>query len=103
MDKILLILALAAATSWGTMHTAASCSLADVTTAYGLCPAGDTLAVPAGSAAWATGLIVSKPITVLGANPTLAAPDLAPDLSLPDPLVPDPQDPPLPEIITGIR
>lgn len=26
-----------------------------------------------------------------------------PDLSLPDPLLPDPQDPPLPEIITGVR
>lgn len=26
-----------------------------------------------------------------------------PDLSLPDPLIPNPQDPPLPEIVTGVR
>jgi hypothetical protein len=39
-----------------------------------------------------------------GAAPSAAAPSAAaPDLSLPDPLVPDPQDPPLPEIVTGIR
>ena len=45
----LIILALAACVWPGTKHTASSVALSDVTTAYGLCSAGDTLAIPAGA------------------------------------------------------
>jgi hypothetical protein len=49
-------------------HVAASCSYADVMTAYGLCVAGDTLSVPAGSATWDYRWEITIPIYVVGAG-----------------------------------
>jgi hypothetical protein len=49
-------------------HVAASASYADVNTAYGLCSAGDTLSIPAGSATWATKLSITKGLYVIGAG-----------------------------------
>lgn len=48
--------------------TAASASRADVGTAYTNCSDGDTLAIPAGTAAWTTTLTISKAIKVIGAG-----------------------------------
>ncbi len=50
----------------GATHTAASTSRADVGTAYAACVDGDTLAIPAGTSTWATGLTVTKAITIQG-------------------------------------
>jgi hypothetical protein len=61
----------------GATHTAASASLADVTTAMGLCSDGDTLAIPADSKTWTTTgdgvavLVVTKGIRIKGAGKTL--------------------------------
>ena len=51
-----------------TTHTADSVDRADVSAAYDLCSAGDTLAIPAGSATWTSELVVAKAITVQGAG-----------------------------------
>ena len=49
-------------------NTAATTSLAAVTTAYNACAAGDTLAIPAGSNNWASVLNILKPIKIEGAG-----------------------------------
>lgn len=49
-------------------NSASSVSLADVTTAYNLCNEGDTLAIPAGTATWASALLVGKGISIIGAG-----------------------------------
>ena len=57
-----------AKTSWADTHTAASCSAADVTTAITAASTGDTVAVPAGSCSWSSGLSITKGITLQGAG-----------------------------------
>ncbi|MCP4371488.1 MAG: hypothetical protein GY797_25715 [Deltaproteobacteria bacterium] len=54
--------------AWGETHTAASCSLADVQTAYDAASEGDTVIIPAGECVWASSLTVSKAITIKGAG-----------------------------------
>lgn len=54
------------AISQAAIHTASSCSLADVTTAYNLCTYGDTLAIPAGNCTWTGPLAITKDIHVVG-------------------------------------
>lgn len=51
-------------------QTAASTSYADVSTAYGLCSAGDVLEIPAGASTWGAGnhLDITLAITVKGAG-----------------------------------
>lgn len=49
-------------------QTAASTSLADVTTAYNACSDGDTLQIPAGSSTWASHLVIDKAIVINGAG-----------------------------------
>lgn len=47
---------------------AASCSLANVTSAVAAAVAGDTVMIPAGTCSWSTTLTVNKAITMLGAG-----------------------------------
>ncbi len=54
--------------SWGETLTAASCSLADVSTAYSAASVGDTLVIPAGSCTWTLELPVGKALTIIGAG-----------------------------------
>jgi hypothetical protein len=49
---------------------AASPSLADVTTAIASAVDGDTVIVPAGTASWTTGLVITKGITLMGQTTT---------------------------------
>jgi len=49
-------------------HTADSCSLADVTTAYNASSDGDILAVPAGNCTWSSALTIGKALSTLGAG-----------------------------------
>jgi hypothetical protein len=51
-------------------HTAASCSLPDVQTAYNAASAGDTVAIPVGSCTWTSSLNISKALTLLGSGVT---------------------------------
>jgi hypothetical protein len=51
-----------------TTLTAASCSSSDVNAAVGAAVNGDIVVVPAGNCAWATGLTISKAITLKGAG-----------------------------------
>ena len=51
-----------------TINTAASASLANVTSAYALCSDGDILSVPAGTATWTTTLTINKAIQLIGAG-----------------------------------
>jgi hypothetical protein len=53
---------------WADTHTAASCSLVDVTAAYGAASEGDTVTMPAGTATWSNTLTLSKAITLQGAG-----------------------------------
>lgn len=48
--------------------TAASCSRADVVTAYGLVSNGDTIAIPSGTCSWASKLVVTKDVSIIGAG-----------------------------------
>src|SRR4030095_4916299 len=48
--------------------TAASCSYSDVSAKVGAAANGDTVVVPAGNCAWASGLTISKVITLEGAG-----------------------------------
>jgi hypothetical protein len=50
----------------GDTHTAATASLADVTTAYNLCSDGDTLVIPAGTPTWGSTFNVTKAIKIQG-------------------------------------
>ncbi|MFA5962116.1 MAG: hypothetical protein WC848_05530 [Parcubacteria group bacterium] len=55
-------------------HTAGSCSLADVTTAYNAASTGDTIAFPvSGACTWSSALTVGKAVTILGNETTLTA------------------------------
>ena len=54
--------------SSGDTHTAASCSLSDVTTAYNTASAGDTVSIPAGNCSWSSTFTISKSITLMGAG-----------------------------------
>jgi hypothetical protein len=47
---------------------AASCSLADVTTAVAAASAGDTVSIPAGSATWDSNLVITKGLYIIGAG-----------------------------------
>jgi hypothetical protein len=47
-------------------HTAASCSLADVTSAINAASAGDIVSVPAGNCTWSSGITIKKGISLLG-------------------------------------
>jgi hypothetical protein len=61
---------------WGNKYTAASADRADVLSAYNLCSAGDTLAVPSGSATWGSPITINKKLMVMGGgigNTTLTA------------------------------
>lgn len=49
-------------------YAAATCSQADVSTAYGMAVDGDTVTVPSGTCSWATGLTLSHAITLQGAG-----------------------------------
>lgn len=60
--------------SWADTHTAASCSLADATTAYNAASAGDTVSfLPNSACAWSSALTVSKPVIISGNGTTLTA------------------------------
>jgi len=52
------------------VHTADSCSLADVSTAITAASSGDTVIVPAGSCTWDTGLTITKGIILQSAGGT---------------------------------
>ena len=67
-------------------HTAATCSLADVTSAYNASSDGDIVAVPSGNCTWNGTLTVTKLITIQGAgsNQTTIA---AGSVSYPSPLI----------------
>lgn len=55
-------------------HTASSCSLVDVTTAYNAASSGDTIAFPLNSACtWSSALTVGKALTIDGNGTTLTA------------------------------
>ncbi len=54
----------------GANINAASPSLVDVTTAIASAVDGDTVIVPAGTASWTTGLVVTKGITLMGQTTT---------------------------------
>jgi hypothetical protein len=58
--------------AWGDTHTAASASLADVTTAYNASATGDTVKIT-GNATWTSGLAILKKVTVLGVSCTLTS------------------------------
>jgi hypothetical protein len=64
--KIIFILLLIPSSAFA--DTAASCSVADVTTAYNSTAAGGTVTIPAGSCTWASGITLSKAITLQGAG-----------------------------------
>jgi len=49
-------------------YTAANATYAAVNTAYGLCSAGDTLVIPAGTETWASQLVVTIGIYIVGAG-----------------------------------
>ncbi len=68
MKYVLLFLSLVSC-AWATTYNAATCSQADINTAFGLCAAsGDTVQLPAGSATWTANLNLSgKSVTILGA------------------------------------
>jgi hypothetical protein len=51
-------------------HTAASCLLNDVTSAYNAASAGDIVAIPAGNCSWTSQLTITKAITLQGAGGT---------------------------------
>jgi hypothetical protein len=59
---------ISAGTAFADTHTAATCSLANVQTAYNAASAGDTVSIPAGSCTWSGGLTVAKSITIIGAT-----------------------------------
>ncbi len=63
-----LVLAVPSVAIAGTIRTAASCNQADVKAKYDEAENDDTLAIPAGSCDWASGIIVSKKITIKGAG-----------------------------------
>ena len=50
------------------IHTAASCSRADVSSAITAASAGDTVSVPAGSATWSSDITITKGINLIGAG-----------------------------------
>jgi hypothetical protein len=54
--------------SWADTHTAASCSLTDVTSAYNAASSGDTVAVPPGNCTWSGTLTINKSISLIGAG-----------------------------------
>lgn len=67
---ILLILLFGSVTSFADTHTAASCSLVDVTTAFTAAAGGDTVIIPPGSCTWTSGITINKAITIQGAGTT---------------------------------
>lgn len=69
-----LLLVILAATTYANTQTAASCNVADVQTAINAANNGDTVIIPTGSCTWATGITVTKQITLQGATvPTRSA------------------------------
>ena len=65
---VLIIFLLAAFKINAATNTAASASLADVTSAYALCSDGDILSVPAGTATWTSTFTINKAIQLIGAG-----------------------------------
>lgn len=57
--------------SFADTHTAASCSLPDVTAAYNAASAGDTVVIPPGNSTWTSGLTITKQIVIQGAGKNL--------------------------------
>lgn len=65
---ILILVVILAVGARAATFTAATCSVADVTTAIGLASNGDTVVIPNGSCSWASGIATSKQITLNGAS-----------------------------------
>lgn len=64
-----IIIILIASPAFSDTHTADSCSVADVTTAYNAAEDGDTISVPAGSCDWSGGgITLAKAVAVIGAT-----------------------------------
>jgi hypothetical protein len=70
MRKIFLalLLILTSAFLFADTHTAATCSYANVNTAYTAASSGDTVIIPAGSATWDNQLVITKGIYIIGAG-----------------------------------
>lgn len=66
MTKLIAIAILIPMLAQAATQTAATTSRADVLTAYTACADGDTLAIPAGTSSWATGITISKRIRIWG-------------------------------------
>lgn len=63
-----LLILFCAAPAFSATQNAASCSVADITTAIAAASAGDTVSVPAGDCSWTTTLTIDKGIILSGAG-----------------------------------
>ncbi len=85
---------------WAETQTAASCSLADVITAYNAASAGDVVLIPSGSETWSSTFTIDKEISLVGAGPSFTRIEI--DSGIPAGIVID-LDNDVPVRVTGIH